>query len=198
MRALQALEVLMAAKNHERGVRFGRSFFRQPETPHDLTGGYEAWTGLFQAAILGEQPFLNVDIAHKSFPKENTAIQYLQDSKVNVSQPIDRSKFNVVEDFLKGLCVEYEPPANFGAVPKTYRVLGVADSASKVKFKNDEGLELTVEAYFKSRGYKLKYPHLNCLQVGSSVRTIYLPMEHCTIPRGQALNVRKLSISSYS
>lgn len=194
MRALQVLEVVLASNNHSRGIRVGRSFFRKPERSFDLTGGFEAWTGLYQAAILGEQPFLNVDIAHKSFPRESTLIDYLRDQDIDPNNDLSQSRwqYNDVQSFLKGIDIVYKPPKEFGATEKKYRVLDIGRPASQLKFRTDDGVEQTVQAYFQSRGVRLEYPNLNCLQVGSTVRSISLPMEFCSIPGGQALNVSSM------
>ncbi|XP_073837343.1 protein argonaute-2-like isoform X3 [Musca autumnalis] len=188
MRALQALDVILSATNHERGIRVGRSFFCKPSNPFDLEDGYEAWTGLFQAAILGEQPFLNVDISHKSFPRECTLLDYLYNQRIPLDQPLGNYEYRDVERYLRGIDIVYKPPASFGSFDKKYKVLGIGDPASRLKFKNDDGAEMTVAAYFASKGYQLKYPNLNCLKVGSTVRSISLPMELCSIAEGQALN----------
>ncbi|XP_073836004.1 protein argonaute-2-like isoform X2 [Musca autumnalis] len=188
MRALQALEVILSATNHERGIRVGRSFFCKPSNPFDLEDGYEAWTGLFQAVILGEQPFLNVDISHKSFPRECTLLDYLYNQRIPLDQPLGNYQYRDVERYLRGIDIVYKPPESFESFDKKYKVLGIGDPASRLKFKNDDGAEMTVAAYFASKGYQLKYPNLNCLKVGSSVRSISLPMELCSIAEGQALN----------
>lgn len=190
MRALQVLEVIMASNNHKLGIRVGRSFFRKPQAPYDLQDGFEAWTGLFQAAILGEEPLLNVDIAHKSFPKESTLINYLKQQRIDVNQPLGNRDFANVKAFLKDLNIVYAPPLSFGSAPKTYKVTDIGTPASRTTFRTDDGKEQTVANYFKSRGYVLQFPELNCIKVGSTVRSIALPMELCSIPSGQALNVR--------
>ncbi|XP_037807749.1 protein argonaute-2 isoform X1 [Lucilia sericata] len=189
MRALQVLEVVLASNNHERGIRVGRSFFRRPSDAYNLQDGYEAWTGLYQAAILGEQPLLNVDIAHKSFPCESTIIDYLKNQRIDITRDIRQDRaFRDVSSYLKGINILYTPPKSFGASPKQYKLIEVGDPASQKKFKTDDGKEITVANYFSSRGYKLNYPNLNCISVGSTVRQISLPMELCSIPSGQALN----------
>lgn len=190
MRALQVLEVVLASSNHERGVRVGRSFFRRPRDAFNLDDGYEAWTGLYQAAILGESPLLNVDIAHKSFPRESTLINYLDEMRVDKNQDLSSSfRYRDISDFLIGMNILYKPPECFGASEKQYRVLKIEEPASAKTFKTEDGKQQTVDNYFRSRGYVLKYPHLNCLSVGSTVKQISLPMELCTIPSGQAINV---------
>ncbi|XP_046807232.1 protein argonaute-2 isoform X3 [Lucilia cuprina] len=190
MRALQVLEVVLASNNHDRGIRVGRSFFRRPSDAYNLQDGYEAWTGLYQAAILGEQPLLNVDIAHKSFPCESTIIDYLKNQRIDITRDIRQNYavFKDVSNYLKGINILYTPPKCFGASPKQYKLIEVGDPASQKKFKTDDGKEITVAYYFSSRGYNLTYPNLNCLIVGSTVRQISLPMELCSIPSGQALN----------
>lgn len=189
MRALQVLEVAMASNNHNLGVRVGRSVFCKPTNPFDLGEGYEAWTGLFQAAILGEQPFLNVDIAHKSFPSSMTLIEYLKRENCDPNYEIDRRCLYNITAFLKNIDILYEPPPSFGAVAKRYRVLEIGQPAEQLKFRLDDGSQMTVVEYFKSKGCRLQYPKLNCLKVGSTVRSIALPMEFCSIVEGQALNV---------
>lgn len=191
MRALQVLEVVLASNNHARGIRVGRSFFRRPLDAFYLEDGYEAWTGLYQAAILGEMPLLNVDIAHKSFPCESTLIQYLDNIRADKNGDLRNNNyvFRDITQYFNGINIIYTPPANFGAPPKQYKVMGIGEPASKKKFKTDDGKELTVENYFRSKGYNLRYPHLNCITVGSTIRQISLPMELCSIPAGQALNV---------
>uniref|UniRef100_A0A1I8MFR4 Piwi domain protein n=1 Tax=Musca domestica TaxID=7370 RepID=A0A1I8MFR4_MUSDO len=188
MRALQALDVILSESNNERSIRVGRSFFCRPRNPFDLEDGYEAWTGLFQAAILGEVPFLNVDIAHKSFPRESPLLDYLANNNISLEKPLESYEYRNVERYLKNIDIVYQPPASFGSFDKRYKVMGLGDSASKLTFKNDEGAQMTIAAYFQSRGYILKYPQLNCVKVGSTVRSIYLPMELCKIAEGQALN----------
>lgn len=166
MRALQVLEVFLASGNHERGIRTGRSYFRRPDDSADLGDGYEAWTGLYQAAILGEQPLLNVDISHKSFPRESSLIDYLNEARIDLNNDIKQNFYNykIVSSFLKGINITYTPPTNFGNIPKQYKVLDIVEPASKKTFKNDDGKILTVAEYFKSKGYSLKYPNLNCLR----------------------------------
>ena len=189
MRALQVLEVVLASNNHKLGIRAGRSFFRKPDRPYDLQDGFEAWTGLYQAALLGEEPLLNVDIAHKSFPSETTLINYLRNQNIDTRQSLGNRDFPRVKAFLKDLNILYTPPASFGSYPRTYKVNDIGTPANSTKFKTDDGKEQTVADYFRSRGHTLQYPALNCIKVGSSVKSISLPMELCSIPGGQALNV---------
>lgn len=189
MRAIQVLDVILSGNNHERGVRVGRSYYCRPNQPYDLEEGYEAWTGLFQAALLGEEPLLNVDIAHKSFPRQSTLLEYLRIQNINPANSFNNYEFKDIQRFLKGVEIQYDPPANFGATPKRYKVLDIGNPSQTLKFRLDDGQEMTVAAYYQSKGYRLQYPNLNCIKVGSTIRSIHLPMELCSIVGGQALNV---------
>uniref|UniRef100_A0A1A9WFG9 Piwi domain-containing protein n=1 Tax=Glossina brevipalpis TaxID=37001 RepID=A0A1A9WFG9_9MUSC len=189
MRALQALEVVLASNNHALGIRVGRSFYRKPDELYDLGEGYEMYTGIYQAAILGEVPLLNVDISHKSFPKSQTIIQYLKECDIDTSRTIEDYRMKkIITQFLKGMDIVYTPPPNFGAMPRKYKVLDIGNAPAKITFTLDDGKKMTVKDYFASKGCTLQYPFLNCITVGSAIRQISLPMEFCSVAEDQALN----------
>lgn len=193
MRALQCLEVILANGCQQKSIRVGRSFFTRPNHTLDLDGGYELYTGLYQAAILGDVPYLNVDISNKSFPMALNLIDLLNVLRIDVGRTLDQRGLQNLSGHLRALKVIYSPPPSFGAAPRSYKVNEVSrESASSLSFKIDTGEKLTVQSYFASRGYKLRYPHLNCVVAGSSVRPNYLPIELCSIEPGQAIRVSKI------
>lgn len=197
MLGLQVTEVVLAAKNYYHGVRAGRSFFCKPREFYDLKDTYEMYTGIFQSIVLGDEIMFNVDIAHKSVPQGVPVLQVLYDRKIDPKYTIkDQRDHNSVSSFLKKLRVNYEPPACFGSMPREYVVLSIGQSARTTKFTDAEGKEMTVLDYYASRGYKIKYPELNCLQVGSS-KPISLPMELCSVVPHQILNVSCCILISY-
>ncbi|KAG8228781.1 hypothetical protein J437_LFUL006659, partial [Ladona fulva] len=56
-----------------------------------------------------------------------------------------------------------------------------------------EGKKMTVEQYYAQvKKYRLQYPHLPCLHLGSLQRTMYMPIELCTVAPGQVV-MRKLT-----
>uniref|UniRef100_A0A0K8VP39 Protein argonaute-2 n=5 Tax=Bactrocera latifrons TaxID=174628 RepID=A0A0K8VP39_BACLA len=188
MRALQCLEVILANACQQKGLRVGRSFFTRPNQTLDLDGGYELYTGLYQAAILGDVPYLNVDISNKSFPMALNLIDLLNVLRIDAGRSLDQRGLQSLSAHLRALKVIYSPPPSFGAAPRSYKVNEVSrESASSLSFKIDTGEKLTVQSYFASRGYKLKYPHLGCVVAGSSVKPNYLPIELCSIEPGQAI-----------
>ncbi|KAH8404488.1 hypothetical protein KR222_006618, partial [Zaprionus bogoriensis] len=192
MSALQCLEVVLAAPCHERAIRAGRSFFKTTEngkrTP--LNDGYEALVGLYQSFVLGDKPFVNVDVSHKSFPIAMPMIEYMENyglrTRITPTTTLHNTSF--VLDFIRGLNVVYEPPKSFATAPRVYKVNGLSQyPASQQKFEIDKK-QLTVQQYFQSRNYTLKFPNLPCLHVGVPSKYIFLPMELCRIEEGQALN----------
>uniref|UniRef100_A0A1B0F9L7 Piwi domain-containing protein n=1 Tax=Glossina morsitans morsitans TaxID=37546 RepID=A0A1B0F9L7_GLOMM len=189
MRALQALEVVLASNNHALGIRCGRSFYRKPDEYYDLGDGYEMYTGIYQAAILGEVPLLNVDISHKSFPKPQSLVQCLKDYKIDPRYTMEDNRTRkFIQQFLKGICITYTPPPSFGALPKIYKVLDIDDEPARITFTMDDGKETTVKDYFTAKGCLLQYPSLNCIKAGTKKREMSLPMEFCSVAENQVLN----------
>ncbi|XP_053954424.1 protein argonaute-2 [Anastrepha ludens] len=189
MRALQCIEVVLANDCHNKGIRAGRSFFTRPNKTMDLDEGYELYTGLYQAAILGEQPYLNVDISHKSFPMPYDLITYLESVlNCNRQSNLDPRNLQRLSKHLKNLKVVYNPPPSFGAGPRSYKVNDISrEPAATLSFTTDNGEKFTVQKYFQSRGFNLRYPNLNCVVAGSTIRPNYFPMELCSIEAGQAI-----------
>lgn len=179
MRALQCLEVVLSAPCHQYGVRAGRSFFKPPSNKIELGDGYELWLGLYQAAMLCDQPLLNVDVSHKSFP-----------SKVNLMNFYERMRAPNSKDlteFLSGLRVTYKPPDCFKCISKEYKFIKVMDSSSRQLFRIDNGNEQSVQQYFNSKGYKLLRPEYPCIHIGTTKKNIFIPIELIEIPPGQAI-----------
>ncbi|XP_034111510.1 protein argonaute-2 isoform X2 [Drosophila albomicans] len=194
MRAMQCLEVVLAEPCNKNAIRAGRSFFMKSGNgpPVELRDGYEALVGLYQSFVLGDKPFVNVDVSHKSFPMSMPVIDYMVNhNRIRMddirSGSCNNNLWNVLS-FLKGINIVYEPPKSFASTPRAYKVNGFSQQPPKMlKFESD-GKVITVEEYFASRGYKLQYPNLYCLHVGPPAKNIYLPVELCRIEEGQALN----------
>lgn len=196
MRALQCLEVVLAAPCHSTAIRAGRSFFKNSNDGerYELGDGYEALVGLYQSFVLGDRPFVNVDVSHKSFPIAMPMIEYLERfalrSKINPQSMLGNT-YQLI-NFIKGINIVYEAPASFATAPRVYKVNGLSPQpANEQKFKLDDKT-MTVSEYFRSRNYNLKYPKLHCLHVGPPAKNIYLPIELCRIEEGQALNVSNI------
>lgn len=100
---------------------------------------------------------------------------------------LNRDQVEVLEKDLKGLKVRYELP---NGSKRGYRVNGVKDAANKLKIPE---LNITVAEYFKQNYKKsLEFPLMPCLWLGSREKTIFIPVELCSmtaqpLPRNKAL-----------
>jgi eukaryotic translation initiation factor 2C len=192
--AMQCLDVVLRSvfksEQRQRGIEVGRAIYYQSNSnnprDYDLEMGYELYLGLFQAAVMGRKHlYLNVDVCHKAFPGA---------MGMTVVEAMNRyfsyqGRFNKIEfgQYLKMLDIEYV----FNGQSKFYRCNGLVEAANKQTFNLDDGSQQTVVQYFQTQyNYQLSRPDLPCLHVGPTVRSIYLPMEFCRIPAGQAKNFK--------
>ncbi|KAJ8673622.1 hypothetical protein QAD02_004884 [Eretmocerus hayati] len=77
---LQALDVILRTPPSLQAIIVGRSFFKPPRHPIYLGGGMELYQGLYQSALFGwgYQVYLNVDVAHKGFPKSQSVLETIK------------------------------------------------------------------------------------------------------------------------
>ncbi|XP_075974790.1 protein argonaute-2-like [Anticarsia gemmatalis] len=195
---VQCIDVILRQGTLESYVKAGRQFFRRPMDPIDLGHGYEMWTGLFQSAIFTSKAFINIDVAHKGFPKHQTMIESLvKDFRLDPHSNIENQRSFEVDNFMhfiRGLKVV---ATLVGDCPSSgqkreYICNGLVDPPGKVKFLLNEPdgkqRQITVGEYFaKEKKYHIKYPHLNCVWVGPKEKSIYFPMELLEIAYGQPL-----------
>lgn len=157
--------------------------------------------GFFQSAIRGWKPFLNVDVAHKAFPKDinviDSFVEVLSTYRFkfppeNLSR-LDQCQRQTLNKFIKNLRITCMIP-NAPSSRKSYKVNGLEGSARECKFTFNQ-VRMTVEEYFlKTKNYRLKYPQFPTLWVGNAQRAdkILLPIELCTVVEGQAVQ-RKMT-----
>lgn len=160
----------------------------RPERPAILGSGYELWTGLFQSAVLGNRPYLNVDIAHKAFPLPMNLVQVFEMNRCDVRREVDYRARDDFINHMKGLRITYEMPGQ-NASTKCYKFTDLGRTPKETKFKNEQGVETNVLDYFRTaRNYTIKFPMLPCIIVGNAIRTISLPPELCTVSPNQVRN----------
>lgn len=187
MAAIQCLDIVLrtAYENNPNFIKFKKSIYVIPDKREDVGSNHELWYGLFQSALLGAKPFLNIDVSHKAFPSGGPILQFL--SGINRQVIPDRLQDWMCKElttYLRGMEVSYTGP---DGVAKLFKFNDVKGPASQHRFKLDDGTETTVEQYFRNRNKPLRYPHLPVIHVGSLVRNVMLPIELCTVPAGQAL-----------
>ncbi|XP_078039817.1 argonaute 2 [Augochlora pura] len=197
---LQALDIILRHGSANKCVNVGRSLFPHPEPGKvvPLSNGLDLWVGIFQSAIVGWKPFLNVDVAHKGFPTPQSIIDLMKElckhprdeyPLENITPADVNRNGDKITKYLKGLKIQYEIPRQSNS-KRTYRVNGLVECPRKNVFALENGQKCTVENYFaQQKNYKLQYPELPCLWVGSrsNERRIHLPAELCTIVAGQVI-----------
>lgn len=196
--AMQVVDIVLRSAPALSCISVGRSFFLKPRTIIDLGEGMEMYNGFYQSAIRGWKPLLNVDVAHKSFPKNMNLLDILPElfdsyyqpfRREDLGRPLSRQQQETLQKYIRTLRVSYEIP-NHPSTRRVYRVNGLGDPATTSVFKLDNGQQTTVEKYFeRNKNYRLKYPHLPTLWVGAVQREnrILLPLELCTVEQGQAI-----------
>lgn len=197
--AIQCVDVILKQGTLDSYIKAGRQYFKRPSRPIDLGDGLEMWTGLFQSAIFTDRPFINIDVAHKGFPKEQFLTDALQnDFRLALDRPIEQQRGRGTENFLefiKGLRVVAKVIGSGGADVqyRQYICNGIVEPPNKKTFTltTSEGRKrtLTVAEYFLSeKKYRIKFPYLNCMWVGPKDKGIYYPIELLKVAYGQARN----------
>lgn len=206
--ALQVVDIVLRCAPAQFLITAGRSFFHKPRNEVlDLGEGMEMYYGFYQSAIRGWKPFLNVDVAHKAFPKgiqvTEALIELFSDrfnrfDRGDLYRPlnnINRAKF---EKFIKTLRVIYEIPKQSNS-RRVYRVNGIEECARSKTFEMEDNgrvTTITIQHYYeRHKGYRLEFPDLPTLWVGSMARKqnpILVPLELCKLEEGQVLN-RKMT-----
>ncbi|XP_058459354.1 protein argonaute-2 [Malaya genurostris] len=187
MAAIQCLDVVLrtAYENNPNFVKFKKSIYAVPSQPEDIGANHELWYGLFQSALLGSKPFLNIDVSHKAFPSGGPVLSVLANlNRSSVPDQVPDWLARELTTYLKGMEISYTGPTAANKIFKFNRLKG---PANKESFKLDNGTVVTVDQYFRQQGMPLRYPNLPVMHVGSLVRNVLLPIELCSIPRGQAL-----------
>jgi eukaryotic translation initiation factor 2C len=197
--AFQALDIVL--KNRAFALRFtnvGRSFFPVPRIASvDLGEGMELWKGFFQSPVMGWKPYLNIDVAHKGFPKCQPLINFITNElNCNINSELDQRAYSALSSYVKGLKIDFMVP-NQPNTKRSYKVVGLLDNATRFRFEMEDPARgkqtLNVVQYFRiTRNYVIKYPNLPCLHVGNVNKKTAIPIELCIVQKGQ-LRLKKLS-----
>lgn len=171
----------------EAGVSTKRSFYL-PGAREYLGDFFQLWYGLFQSTVLGDMPFLNIDIQHKAFPTHYEHLTELvkdvqQDNRMqpNLNAPLDRNAAEALKRHLAGLDICYK--INDKGYERKF--LGLEVPPGQFKFEKD-GKQITIEAYLRTTyNYKLIHPHMPCIKMGTATHAITVPLELCSLSEKQ-------------
>lgn len=189
-RALQCVEIILKGAFQQahlaNGLQTKRSFFPpQPDRREYLGDFFELWLGLFQSTVLGYNPYLNVDIIHKAFPKRYESLARLYE---DIQRESRNDPIRALKSHLSGLDVIYTTPGNAGA-RRIYKFMDVLDTPDKVFFNDENGQRMSIAQYFTQKNYRINNPRLPCVKIGSAIRSISVPMEHCALSDRQVSEV---------
>ncbi|CAB3376735.1 Hypothetical predicted protein [Cloeon dipterum] len=210
--SIQALDIILRHCGMTKFVQVGRSFFYQPSKPAQSLGeSMDLWHGIFQSATFGtgNKPFLNVDVTHKGFPRDQTVRDLVSDLGTRPLKPgkpapqqfnpENQYKFGAcleldekIRNYLKGLKIMYEIP-NDKTSRRVYRVNDLVESPKNKTFMLDGQVKISVFDYYaENKEYLIRYPDWPCLHAGARDKTIFLPMELCKVAPNQ-VTVKKLN-----
>lgn len=183
-RALQCLEIILKGAYRQahvtNGIQTGGSFFLPPNNkPPYLGDFFELWLGLFQSTVLGNSPYLNVDVTHKAFPKRYNSLVLLLDD-IRKEHERSRDFYVDMKKHLSGMDIIYKTPGQNGAM-SVYKFMDLVGRPREESFTDREGRKLTVAEYFEEQNYSIVYPDLPCVKLGNSIKSLTVPMEHCSL-----------------
>ena len=188
--AIQVLEVILSQLPKSRYNTIGRSHYFDPgNRPMDLGQGCDIWEGYCQSIRPGQwKPFLNLDITSTAIMKDINLLDFICELTKS-DHPQDALKGKRLAEVKGQLCGLKVTTTHMG-YSRVYKlnnekrkVLG--KSAYEHTFSLPNGSVTTTEKYFQTKyKKKLECPSLPLVAVGSSGST-FLPMELCTISRGQ-------------
>lgn len=195
-RALQCIEIILKGvyqqKHLEMGIQAARSFYLPPDKPVYLGDFFELWLGLFQSTVLGSQIYLNVDVTHKAFPERYASLVHLLEQIQKEQNCDQRNALHYMQSHLYGLDVIYKTPGDAGK-KRVHKFMALVGQPNEERFKDCNGRELTVASYFAELKYPINCPNLPCVKLGNTIKSITVPMEHCSLSSSQ---VSKLIIPS--
>ncbi|XP_065215105.1 protein argonaute-2-like [Planococcus citri] len=192
---VQPLEIaLMHPAISNNLIKAGRSFFTRQDNAEYLGNGMDLWKGHTQSVVipwLDESKgtpnlYLNVDVAHKGFPRAQRVIDYIRNEFFSRGPQIQNDsnlapwQRDIAQNFLKNIKVSYDDRGR----KRTFKVDSLDLSARDARFERD-GHRITVEEYFRTdKRITLKYPNLPCI----NSRGRLFPMELCSVVPNQVVN----------
>ncbi|XP_023316533.1 protein argonaute-2 isoform X2 [Trichogramma pretiosum] len=193
---IQALNIIMNDAPIRRGVQKGRAFYTHDKKASYLGAGLELWLGLFQSAIIGWKPYLNIDIAHKGFFKQQNLLDLVtiicreyynrNDDRYRPSRDdIDRCT-----DLAMGLR-HVRVTLQIGDAKRSKQCIQtIAKETAYEYFFDHAGHQISVYDYFLNfKNYRIKNPDLPLVMLG---KTSAVPLEVCHIEFGQTTDSTKL------
>ncbi|CAN8002960.1 unnamed protein product, partial [Ixodes hexagonus] len=197
---IQALDIIMRHGPCMQWTPVGRSIFKRPEPQErpSIGGGQEVWFGYYTSVRPAQwKPMLNVDRSATSFYEEQTLLEFMEKKFSDYRRKFSPDPRGLNELHIATLNKELRTlkvAVMHLPYPRKYRVVKVTrESARAIRFKLDDGSQISVADYFRKKYPNFaKYPQLPCIMAGSVTRPNYIPLEACKIVGGQPYR-RKLA-----
>lgn len=149
---------------------------------------FELWYGLFQSTVLGDMPFLNIDIQHKAFPKRyddmtRLVVDVMENirQRPNLNAQLDTYASEALRKHLSGLDIRYK--MNDRGYESKF--LSLVSPPGQYKFEKD-GRQITIESYLRETyNYVIRYPQMPCIKMGNPQKPIVVPLELCSLSEKQ-------------
>ena len=187
--AIQVLEVMLSQRPKSLYHTIGRNHYFEPKNPKYLGQGCDMWKGYFQSLRPGQsKPFVNVDVTFAAMIEDRNLVDFVC-HLTNSDYPEDALKGDNLNEVRSQLCGLKVYTRHMG-YPRVYKLSNekqkvLGRSSLDHTFKLPDGSETNTCDYFYNKyNIELKYPRLQLVAVGSR-GSIMLPMELCTIVKGQ-------------
>ncbi|XP_031122970.1 protein argonaute 5-like [Ipomoea triloba] len=188
---IQVLDVVLRTNPSSLYQVVGRSFFSSQFGEGQLSDGLDYWKGFYQSLRPCQMGLsLNIDVSARAFYEPILVSEYVKKFVRDLSRPLtDQDRIKIKRD-LRGVKVEF----NHLSYTRRYKISGLSSQpAHQLIFELDGGEKISVGQYFRQKyNIVLQYPMLPAIQSGSDARPVYVPMEVCTIVKGQRYT-RKLN-----
>eukprot|EP01023_Acetabularia_acetabulum_P034467 TRINITY_DN3236_c0_g1_i6.p1 TRINITY_DN3236_c0_g1~~TRINITY_DN3236_c0_g1_i6.p1 ORF type:complete len:1017 (+),score=159.74 TRINITY_DN3236_c0_g1_i6:164-3214(+) len=171
----------------------GRSIFdlRQKGESIGGEGVYEVLMGYRESVrVVREGLVLNINTVYNMARISTPLLDFLQFHGVERLDRLldERTKRNIeIEQCLNGVKIKYELPIPGGQMQKrNKKIKCISDKSAVDEYICVNGKGMSVADYFWSQyQYKLKYPHLNLIDVSTPNSDAKIPLECCRVLEGQ-------------
>ena len=187
--AIQAIEIILSQLPKSRYTTIGRSHYLDPGyKARNLGQGCDIWEGYYQSLRPGQwKPYINIDISFTAIMQDSNLLDFICDV-TNTRHPLDALKGRNACEVINHLCGLKVTTKHMG-YERTYKLCNekkkvLGTKASEHKFELSDGTKTNSEKYFKEK-YKIRIEFPNLPQVLVGRGNTLLPMELCTVVRGQ-------------
>lgn len=162
-------------------------FSKQPmqlNPKNSNAGKFVIFPGIFQSATICRKGiYMNNDVIYKAFCDDKTVLAYARDCLRlrDIPGRLDERQLQHLRDELKGLTIECKILGSTRVAAHKFTGFVAPNTTFELK---DESRIISVADYYRQKhSYKLQFPQMPLIHVGSAAKTMYFPIELCSVPR---------------